>query len=683
MKPKTLTIDGKEVALNGERNLLEVIRKAGIDLPTFCYHSDLSVYGACRLCLVQVEGRGLMGACSTQAEAGMKVKTTTEEIREIRKIAIELLLANHSRECPTCSKSASCQLQDLARKLGIQEIRFKSAHQPQPVDRSSPSLVRDPNKCVLCGDCVRMCSEIQSVGAIDFAFRGHKTSVLPAFGKDLSKVECVYCGQCASVCPTGALTPSSDVENVWKVLSDSAKTVVAQIAPAVRVGLGEVFGMEPGTIVTGQIAAALRMMGFKQVYDTSFTADLTVIEEANEFLQRKAKGENLPQFTSCCPGWVKFAEQYYPTLLSNLSSCKSPQQMFGSLAKDILPAKLNVKREDLVVISIMPCTAKKFEAQRPEFAHDGHRDVDFVLTTQELARMIEGAGIRFASLRPESLDLPLGFKTGAGVIFGNTGGVTEAVLRYAVEKVSGVTMDNCEFHAVRGEEGLREATIEVNGQPLHVAIVHGLANARKVADEAKAGKSKYDLIEVMACPGGCIGGAGQPVSRDLQARKCRTRGLYEADKMLQLHKSQENHFVTELYKENLGEVGGHKAHHLLHTEYHSRRRISDEDMSLVTGKGPEQKLKISVCVGTNCIARGSQDLLHGLIRHVEGRGLADRIDVRASFCFEQCSRGPTVTVAGKVMHRCNFNSVCQALDEALDGTLPQCQDGCDGCQCKH
>ncbi len=696
MKPKTISIDGRDVVLNGERNLLEVIRKAGIDLPTFCYHSDLSVYGACRLCLVDVGGRGIVAACSTQAEPGMKVRTTTEEIREIRRIAIELLLANHSRECPTCSKSAACQLQDLARKLGVQEIRFKSAPPNHPVDRTSPSLVRDPNKCVLCGDCVRMCSEVQGIGAIDFAFRGSRTAVLPAFGKDLDQVECVYCGQCSSVCPTGALTPKSEIDDVWKALSDPAKTVVAQIAPAVRVGLGEAFGMPAGTIVTGQIVAALKMMGFEQVYDTSFTADLTVIEEATEFLQRKAAGEDLPQFTSCCPGWVKFTEQYYPTLLSHLSSCKSPQQMFGSLAREVLPGKLGVDNKDLIVVSIMPCTAKKFEAQRPEFEHGGLRDVDFVLTTQELATMIEGAGIRFQQLRPESLDMPLGFKTGAGVIFGNSGGVTEAVLRYAAEKVTGVTLESFEFHDVRGEQGLREATVDLNGQSLRIAIVHGLANARRVAEQVKSGESPYDLIEVMACPGGCIGGAGQPVTRDGDARRLRTRGLYEADKMLQLHKSQENHLVAQVYKENLGEVGGEKAHHLLHTQYRSRRRITDQDFTLGSDNGTEKTVRVSVCVGTNCIARGSQDLLHELVRQVEAKGLSERVEVRASFCFEQCDRGPTVTVAGHVMNRCNTGQVLAAIDAALAGQAPLqagrlmeekvkiggngCQHGCAGCK---
>jgi NADH-quinone oxidoreductase subunit G len=439
--------------------------------------------------------------------------------------------------------------------------------------------------------------------------------------------------------------------------------VVAQIAPAVRVGLGEAFGLEPGTVVTGKIVAALKAMGFNYVYDTSFTADLTVIEEANEFIARKQAAKNIPQFTSCCPGWVKFAEQYFPDLLPHLSSCKSPQQMFGALAKDLLPAKLNVDRKDLVIVSIMPCTAKKFEAQLPRFQKDGVRDVDYVLTTQELARMIEEAGLKFNTLRPESLDMPFGFKTGAGVIFGNSGGVTEAVLRYAVEKLTGVTLDSVDFEAVRGEEGLREATLEVGGQKLRLAVVHGLANARKVAEQVKAGQSPYDLIEVMACPGGCIGGAGQPVYRDRQTRRLRTEGLYEADKMLELHKPQENHFISELYREELGEIGGERAHELLHTHYHSRRRIADTSLSLVDGD--RSKLNISVCVGTNCMVRGAQTLLHNLIRHVEERGLQDVVDVKASFCFEQCDKGPTVVVGDKLIHKCTFQAACQALDEAV------------------
>jgi NADH-quinone oxidoreductase subunit G len=648
---KTLNIDGLEVPINGERNLLEVIRKAGIDLPTFCYHSDLSVYGACRLCLVDIAGRGIQGACSTPPEPGLKVRTQTDEIREIRKIAIELLLANHERECPTCAKSAACQLQDIARRLGIQKVRFKPVHDPVPVDRSSLALVRDPNKCVLCGDCVRFCSEIQGIGAIDFAFRGHETAVLPAFGNDLGKGECVNCGQCASVCPTGALTPKSEVDEVWKALNDPDKTVVAQIAPAVRVAIGEAFGMPSGESTRGQMVAAMKRLGFDKIYDTSFSADLTVIEEANEFLQRKTQGGRLPLFTSCCPGWVKFAEQFFPELLPHLSSCKSPQQMLGALCKELLPEELGVKKKNLVVVSIMPCTAKKFEARRPEFTKDGVADVDYVLTTQELARMIEEAGLRFAQLPPESFDLPMGFKTGAGVIFGNSGGVSEAVLRYAAEKITGEKLANPDFHAVRGEDGLRIVEVPVAGIVLKLGIVHGLKNARLLAEKVRRGESDLDLIEVMACPGGCIGGAGQPVSREPDIRRRRAQGLYAVDKSLDLHKSQENHFVTECYQRHLGEIGGKNAHRLLHTHYQARRRIMDEVIPL--GDGPAvEKLQVNVCTGTNCFLKGSQQIIHDLLGQVQKENLQDQVDVCASFCFEQCDRGPTVSIDGKKIHHC-------------------------------
>jgi len=567
---KTLTIDGIEVPINGARNLLEIIRKADIDLPTFCYHSELSVYGACRLCLVDIEGRGIQGACSTPPEPGLKVRTQTQELREIRRISIELLLANHDQQCPTCLKSSSCQLREVARRLGVQQVRFKPVHEPHPIDQSSIALIRDPNKCILCGDCVRFCAEIQSVGAIDFAYRGHDAAVLPAFGQGLGAGECINCGQCAVVCTTGALAPRPEIEQVWAALNDRTKYVVAQVAPAVRVALGEQFGLEPGAASSGQLVAALKRLGFDRVYDTSYAADLTVVEEAGEFLQRKAKGERLPQFTSCCPGWVKFAEQYFPDLLPNLSSCKSPQQMLGALCKETLPAELGFERKNIVVVAIMPCTAKKFEAKRPEFARDGSPDVDHVLTTQELARMIEEGGLRYTKLRPESYDMPMGFKTGAGVIFGNSGGVSEAVLRYAAEKVSGEKLRSPDFHAVRGEDGMRLATIEIGDVTLKLAVVHGLKNARTLAEKVRKGKTGLDLIEVMACPGGCIGGAGQPVNRDPETRRQRTRGLYDVDKNLDLHKSQENHFVADCYQRHLGEVGGEKAHHLLHTHYTAR-----------------------------------------------------------------------------------------------------------------
>ena len=658
-KKKTLFIDGKEVAINGERNLLEVIRKAGVEIPTFCYHSELSIYGACRLCIVDVEGMGIVGSCSTQASPGMKVRTNTSEIREMRKITLELLLANHEQKCPTCVKNADCQLQRLAKKVGVDEVRFKQVHVPKPVDRSSVSLVRDPNKCVLCGDCVRMCQEVQGIGAIDFAYRGSNVMVLPAFGKDFCEVECVNCGQCARVCPTGALTPALEIEKVWDALYDKTKTVVVQIAPAVRVALGEMFGMKAEP-VTGKIIAALKRLGFDKVYDTSFTADLTVVEEANEFIDRKVKGEKLPQFTSCCPAWVKFAEQYYPELLPNISSCRSPQQMFGSLAKQMLPEMIGIRKEDLVVVSVMPCTAKKFEAKRPEFTKDDIADVDHVLTTQELGRMIDEAGLDFVSLEPESFDMPLGFKTGAGVIFGVSGGVSEAVLRYAVEKLSGKPLENADFKEIRGLDGVREASYTVAGVNVKLAVVHSLSNARAIAEKAKKGECDYDLIEVMACPGGCIGGAGQPCGFNKEnVKEKRAKGLYEIDKSLELHKSQENPYVKELYNSVLKDHT--VAHEMLHTEYSNRKRITDEGM-LISEGGAKGKLLVNVCLGTSCYLRGAQDLIHELIVYIEEKGLSEKIDVRGSFCFEQCENGPTVRIGENVIEGCTFAKVKEELD---------------------
>ena len=650
MKTSHLNVDGKTIKIEGERNLLEVIRKAKIELPTFCYHSELSVYGACRLCMVDIAGRGIQPACSTPPEDGMVVNTSTEEIREMRKIIVELLLAGHDHNCPTCAKSTTCQLQSLAKRLGIKEVRFKARSPEVPKDESTLSLSRDPNKCVLCGDCVRMCHEVQGVGAIDFAHRGVKAAVMPAYGKDLAEVDCVNCGQCARVCPTGAITPKSEVEDVWKSLDNRKKTVIAQIAPAVRVAVGEMFGLEPGVTATGQIVGALRAMGFNKVFDTSFTADLTVVEEAEEFLARFTKGEKLPQFTSCCPGWVTYAEQYHPELLANLSTCRSPQQMFGSLAKEMLCEELKLKREDLVVVSIMPCTAKKFEAHRAEFAKDGVRDVDHVITTQELARMIEERGLQFRSIEPESFDLPFGFKTGAGVIFGNSGGVSEAVLRYAGEKMGITGARTAEFMAVRGEEGVREVSVKAGDKTLRLAIVSGLANARRLIEKAKRGEAAYDLIEVMACPGGCIGGAGQPVSRDPGVRAKRTKGLYENDSMLQLHKSQENPYINEIYKTRLGKPGSHKAHELLHTAYHNRKRIKTEGISL--GKPGAGKLTVEVCFGTSCFIKGAQGVFKAVTDTIAAEDISASVDVKASFCFEACDKGPVIVINGRRIEKC-------------------------------
>ena len=662
----SLHIDGAEIAIEGERNLLELVRKAGIDLPTFCYHSDLSIYGACRLCLVEVDGRGIVAACSTPPEPGLRVRTQTEELRDIRRIAIELLLANHGASCTTCAKNTACQLQALARRFGIDEVRFKPVHTPKPVDRTSPALVRDANKCVLCGDCVRFCAEVQGIGAIDFAYRGHQTQVLPAFGRDLGDVECVHCGQCAAVCPTGALAPRSAIDEVWAAIHHPQRLVVAQIAPAVRVALGEAFGDEPGEAGTGRMVAALRRLGFDLVYDTAFAADLTVVEEANEFIARKRAGVKLPQFTSCCPGWVKYAEQYFPELLPNLSTCRSPQQMLGAMIKHVLPAERGLAPRDVVVVAIMPCTAKKFEARRPELARDGVPDVDHVLTTQELARMITEAGLQFRALEPSSFDQPMGFKTGAGVIFGNSGGVSEAVLRYAAEALGGQKTGEVDFPAVRGEQAVRLATIKLGGLDLKLAVVHGLKNAGALATRVLRGEIDLDLIEVMACPGGCIGGAGQPVIRDRATRRRRTKGLYDQDKHLDLHTSQENVQVRECYRRHLGDIGGHEAHRLLHTHYANRRRIAGAGMEIQAGAAAAPRVRVETCVGTSCFLRGSQKVLQALLAHVDERGLKDRVDVVATFCFEACAQGPSVTVQGRRITGCTPAAAIAALDRELN-----------------
>ncbi|MBF0331562.1 MAG: iron hydrogenase small subunit [Candidatus Omnitrophica bacterium] len=665
---KYVHIDGRPVPIEGEKNLLDLIRKTGIEIPTFCYVSELSVYGACRMCMVEIEGRGLQTSCSTPPEEGLKVRTNTESVRQIRKVALELILANHERECTTCVKSTSCKLQDLSKKLGVDKVRFRSIQKPVPLDDGNPSIVRNPNKCILCGDCVRMCEEVQGIGAIDFAYRGHDVVVQPAFGKSLDDVQCVYCGQCTRVCPTGALTPKSEIDVVCKALQDPKKTVVVQIAPAVRVALGESFGYQAGELTTGQIVAALKMMGFRKVFDTCFSADLTILEEGNEFIKRLSSDLPLPMFTSCCPSWVKYVEQHHPDLIPHLSTCRSPQQMFGSMAKNVFAPELGIKKEDMVVVSIMPCTAKKFEAKRPEFVTDGAVDVDHVITTQELAQMINEHGIQFRGLKPESLDMPMGFKTGAGVIFGNTGGVMEATLRYVYEKVEKKTLENPDFHEVRGEAGIREAEVQLAGKTYKLAVIHSLANAKAIMAKIKSGEKKYHFIEFMACPAGCINGAGQPVSFDPGYRRNRTKGLYEADKMLQLHKSQDNPYLKELYAATLGEVGGVKAHHLLHTHYKARRRMKGKSMVIVDSKA-DDKLEVRVCVGTSCYLRGSQDLLHHLARHVADKGLQGQVQVKATFCFEKCDKGPTIKIGDKKISHCNMAQATAALDQAIEARL--------------
>ena len=663
--PKKLTVNGREVMFTDERNLLEVIRKAGIEIPTFCYHSELSIYGACRLCLVQVEGRGIMASCSTAPEDGMVVLTETAEIRQMRKISIELLLANHDRECPTCVRSTSCTLQNLARQLGVETIRFRRLGEKAPLDKTSPSLVRDPNKCVLCGDCVRVCSEIQGIGAIDFAHRGSAAQVMPAFDEKLGEVECVNCGQCAAVCPTGAIVPRQNRTEVWDALYDPKKKVVVQIAPAVRVAIGEYFGAKPGENYAGKLVAALKLMGFDQVYDTSFAADMTIFEEATELLDRVTAGSApLPMFTSCCPAWVKYTEIYFPEMIPHLSSCRSPQAMFGSVIKKALPKQLECKREDIVVVSIMPCTAKKYEAALPKFAVDGVPEVDYVITTSEVERMISALGIRMNELEPEAFDMPMGFATGAGVIFGTSGGVMEAALRYAAEKLDSKPLVHVDFKAVRGIESMKEATVNFGGTEVRVAVVHGLAQAKKLIAEIATGKSPYHFIEVMACPGGCISGGGQPVGVTDRLRCQRQQGLYDADKMHQVQKSQDNYLVTRCYEESLGgHPGSHEAHHRLHTHYQNRSQLFDARIPISRGTA-EHRLPITVTICAKQENCPGQLLLGMVARFVRENGYTDKVDIDAVFSSRAQEDGTVcVTVGDQTVERTKFTNAVNTMEQ--------------------
>ncbi len=659
-----LTVNGQEVEFTNERNLLEVIRKAGIEIPTFCYHSELSIYGACRLCLVAVEGKGIMAACSTAPAPGMVILTETREIRAMRKISVELLLANHDTECPTCVRSNDCTLQRIARQLGVEKIRYKRREVNAPIDNSSPSLQRDPNKCVLCGDCVRVCSEIQGIGAIDFANRGSNAKVAPAFDSALGAVECVNCGQCAAVCPTGAIIPRQDRNRVWEMLYDKSKTVVVQIAPAVRVGLGEYFGAEPGQNVAGKLVTALKLMGFKHVYDTSFSADMTIFEEATEFIDRFSNGGKLPLFTSCCPAWVKYAEIYFPELLPNLSSCRSPQAMFGSIAKTVLPEQLGCRREDMYVVSIMPCTAKKFEAQLPKYAVDGVPEVDAVITTTEVGRMIQSLGINLNDLEPSAFDMPMGFATGAGVIFGTSGGVMEAALRFAAEKLQGKPLENVDFKMVRGMDKLKDATLNIAGREIRIAVVHGLAATKKLINAMRSGEVKYDFVEVMACPGGCISGGGQPNGVTDEIRRKRQQGLYAADKTHQVQKSQENYLVERCYEEHIGgHPGSHEAHTLLHTVYQNRSQLFDAKIPVMRGTAAKRlPITVTICAKQqNC---PGQLLLGMICQYVKDNQLADRVDVDAAFSSRPESDGTIcVTVGDQVVERTKFTNAANTLEQ--------------------
>ncbi len=562
-KKEFMTIDGIPVEINGEKNLLELIRKVGVKMPTFCYHSELSIYGACRMCMVENKWGGLEAACSTPPKAGMEIRTNTERLRKYRKMILELLLANHCRDCTTCDNNGSCKLQDLAKRFDINDVRFPNTAEKPKIEASSVSIVRDQHKCILCGDCVRMCSEVQNVGAIDFAHRGSKMTISTAFDMPLAETTCVGCGQCAQACPTGAIVVKNNISNVWKILDDPTIKVSVQVAPAVRVALGKELGAAPGENAMGKIVAALHRMGFDEVYDTSTSADMTVIEEAEELAQRLAEGKaEMPMFSSCCPAWVRYCENRYPELMEHVSTCKSPMQMFSAVIRE----KDRNSERKCMHVAVMPCTAKKFEAVRDEFKVDGKPDVDYVLTTQELVRMIKEAGILFRDIEPEAPDMPFGTMTGAGVIFGVTGGVTEAVLRRLAADKSSTTLRSIAFTGVRGMEGVKEAHVMVGEKEVRIGVVSGLRNASNLIERIKNGEH-FDFVEVMACPGGCVNGGGQPFAPYTDKEK-RGAGLYAADRLCSIKSSEENPLMATLYD---GLLKG-RSHELLHVHYYRKEK---------------------------------------------------------------------------------------------------------------
>jgi len=571
----TLTIDGEQVTVAEGTTIMDAAKQVSIRIPSLCYLQGLIPHGACGVCVVEVEGeRTITRSCVRPVQQGMKVHTNTPTLRNIREMLVELLLSNHPAECFVCERGETCELKDLASTLGVKDIRFDTKPPKFAIDDSSVAIVRDPNKCVLCGRCIRVCSGVQTVEAIDFVNRGDTLIVGPGADKGLGESNCVNCGQCIHVCPVAAITEKSCINEVWDAIDNAEKHVVVQEAPAVRVALGEELGLPPGTLVAGKMHTALRKLGFDTVFDTNFAADLTIIEEGNELVKRVKESGTLPMITSCCPGWIKFMEEFYPDLIPNVSTCKSPQQMFGALAKTYFAGAADIDPSRIVSVSVMPCTAKKYEAQRPEMCSSGYRDVDYVLTTREIARMIREAGINFAELPDKPAESLMGAYSGAATIFGATGGVMEAAIRSAYKIITGEELEKIDIMPVRGMSGVKTATVDVGGLKVKVAVAHGLGNARPILDEIRAGKSPYHFIEIMACPGGCVGGGGQPIGFDMAIRSLRGETLYSEDKFSTVRKSHENPSIKKIYEDYLTEPLGEKSHHLLHTKYTPQDNVS-------------------------------------------------------------------------------------------------------------
>lgn len=574
----TLTIDGVEVKTKKGNTILQAAREIGIDIPTLCFLKEINEVGDCRMCIVEVEGRrGFATSCIQKAEEGMIVHTNTPEVTEARRIVLDLILSNHAKDCLTCTRLGNCELQKLAERFNVQNIEYAGEMSKHEIDDKSPAIVRDFNKCILCRRCVATCKNVQEIGAIDCIGRGFESCISTTYDCSLNDVDCTFCGQCIEACPTGALHEKEAINEVWEKLKDPETYVVVQTAPAVRVALGEEFDMPIGTNVKGKMVTALKRIGFDKVFDTNTGADLTIMEEANEFMERMQGGGVLPMITSCSPGWVRFAEKNYGELLGHLSSCKSPHQMFGALIKSYFAEKYGIDRNKICTVSVMPCIAKKYECSRPEMEVDGARDVDYVLTTRELARMIKQANIDFAVLQDSDFDDPMGEASGAGAIFGTTGGVMEAAIRTAVDTLEGKNIDQIEYKEVRGEKGIKEACLKVAGNEVRIAVSSGLANARKLMEQIKEGKSAYHFIEIMACPGGCVMGGGQPIKSakvrsSVDVRKLRADSLYEIDEKSAIRKSHENPVMKQIYDEYLEKPGSHLAHKYLHTTYHPMKK---------------------------------------------------------------------------------------------------------------
>ncbi|MFN3283037.1 MAG: [Fe-Fe] hydrogenase large subunit C-terminal domain-containing protein [Pseudothermotoga sp.] len=643
-------VNDREIELkNGSRNLLEALREAGIEIPNLCYLSETSIYGACRMCLVEIDGKEIVTSCTTKPREGMRIKTNTPQIHELRRGLLELLLATHNRDCTTCERNGSCKLQKYAEDFGLRNVRFAQIKKSTKTDRSSP-IIRDNSKCILCGDCVRVCEEVQGIGVIDFAYRGFSTQVTPVFETELSKTQCVYCGQCVAHCPTAALTFRSDLDRLYQALS-SGKTVIGMIAPAVRAAVQEELSMDSDTAMAERLVAFLKMSGFSKVFDVAFAADLVAYEEAQELYERTDKREKLPLLTSCCPAWVKYVEQFYPKYVENLSTVKSPQQALGTIVKKIYAKKIGINPEDIVLVSFMPCTAKKFEAERQE--HIGM--VDLVLTTKELSQMIKASGINIKQLTPEPFDKPFGISSRGGLNFGKTGGVFATVVEVMRDEIG---IENEEYQDL--QQGVKSAVLTLkDGRVLKGLVVFGLANARDIMKKVMEKVLDTDIIEVMACNYGCIGGGGQPYPNDSKVRETRARILKETAGIKTINSPVENYYLQKLYQE---EFKDQHTRHMIHTGYKPRKRIESEDIEILP-LPKEDKTTVKVCLGTSCYMKGSYKVLSQLVESAKKGSLGDEIEVVGTFCLENCGKSPNVMVNDKLISEATLEKVEEVLKE--------------------